>query len=497
VIDYMRLIGQFVLSAGENRAPPGWVSDRIGDWCLGRHPALPAMRLSGGDGRTQGWMLGYPISVAGTLLSDGDVVPVSAQALASDDALEAFIYGFGGRFAAIVVDPHPRCYLDPCGSLSAVYCAHQRMVASTLSLIPYDAHTRDRVELAFAIGIPYTEGMYPLDMTPRYRVERILPNHYLDLCTWRTVRHWPTGPLATAASVDEAVADIATLVKRNIGALIAATPTYLKLTAGWDSRMLLACARAWARSLEFFTAEIGDEGAATDCDTARRIAKRFGLRHRVLPREQARDEDLEEWMFRIGYSTSERRGWQAVTMYKRLPGGHAVLAGNAGEVARAYYWSAADTEATAITPERLVAHCECPLEEEPLARARAWLESVPTANALDTLDLFMIEQDMGGWASVIQYAECDPGFAIFPLCHREIVERMLSLPASYRRSGRLPHDIIAREWPALLEWPINRPIGATRLLFKMKKAIRKATLAWREPASALGRLRGAALRSVQ
>ena len=285
--------------------------------------------------------------------------------------------------------------------------------------------------------------------------------------------------------MDEAIADIASLAKRNIGAVVTATPTYLKLTAGWDSRMLLACSKEWAPHLELFTAEIGDEGAATDCDTARRIAKRFGLRHRVLPREQARDEDLEEWMFRIGYSTSELRGWQAVTMYKRLPGGHAVLAGNAGEIARAYYWNNADTETTVITPERLVAHCECPLVEETLERARGWLDMVPTANALDILDLFMIEQDVGGWASVVQYAECDPGFAIFPLCHRGIVERMLALPASYRRAGRMPQDIIAREWPELLDWPVNQPIGATRVLFRMKRAIKRARLKWGNAASAI------------
>ena len=186
--------------------------------------------------------------------------------------------------------------------------------------------------------------------------------------------------------MEEAIADIASLVKRNIGAVVAATPTYLKLTAGWDSRMLLACSKEWAPRLELFTAEIGDEGAATDCDTARRIAKRLGLRHRVLPREQARDEDLEEWMFRIGYSTSEQRGWRAVTMYKRLPGGHAVLAGNAGEIARAYYWNDADAETTEITPERLVAHCDCPLEEEPLQRARAWLDSASAIRALTSRD---------------------------------------------------------------------------------------------------------------
>ncbi len=493
MVDFERLIGQFVVSAGSYRGPRNWICDRIGDWHLARHAALPAMRLLGEQSRPVGWLLGYPVSEAGKLIVDGEGVIIPAPSLASEEALEASIYSFGGRFAAVVLTSYPRFYLDPFGSLSAVYCAHQRMVASTESLIPYDRLSGDRGELALEIGIPHTEGMYPLDMTLRLGVERILPNHYLDLCEWRTIRHWPRQPLQPHP-VEEAIGEIASLLKRQIGAVVAATPTYLKLTAGWDSRMLLACAREWAPKLELFTAEIGDEGAANDCDTARRIASRFGLRHRVLRREPARDEDLEEWMFRIGYSTSERRGWQAVTMYKHLPGNHAVLAGNAGEVARAYYWNDTDTENSAITPERLLAYCGCPLEDATAARAQAWLDGVPTANALEILDLFMIEQDMGCWASVIQYAECDPGFAIFPLCHRRIVERMLALPAPYRRAGRLPRDIIAREWQALLEWPINRPVGATRIKFKLKRAIRKAKRLLGDPAATISKGRGLASR---
>lgn len=431
----------------------------------------------GPDGDPRGWMLGYPISEAGKLLGDGEVVRIPAANSSSIASTEDFVYSFGGRFAVVVLDPGPRFYLDPCGSLSAVYCAHQRMVASTPNLIPYDERSRDRVELAQAIGIPYTNGMYPLGLTPRYGVERILPNHYLDLADWKTIRHWPTQPLEPTAPVEEAVTGIATLIKRNLGALISATPACLPLTAGWDSRMLLACAREWARLLECYTVEIGDEGAAIDCDAAARIARRFGLQHRILERADARGEDLEEWMFRISYSTGAFRGWQSVAMLKQLPAGRAVLEGNIGEVGRTYRWWVPAKDSSILTPERLLELCQCPLDEEPLARARAWFQSVPSSDPLQIQDLSYIEQRLGCWAGVFAYAECEPGFVVFPMCHRDIIEQMLRLPVDYRRAGQLPRDIIAREWPALLEWPINQAIGGTRLFFRLKKAMRKFGLA--------------------
>ena len=485
-----RLIGQFVLSADRNEAPPGWQTDRIQVWFLSRHPRLPAIQLTDEADMPVGWMLGYPISEEGRLAGDGEALRVPARAMVSDEVLENFVYSFGGRFVAVVLDARlPRFFLDPCGSLSAVYCAHQRLVASTPNLIPYDALTRDRVELAHAIGIPYTEGMYPFTMTSRYGVERILPNHYLDLRDWRTIRHWPKQPLGEVSSVKKAIAEIATIVKRQIAAIVSTTPTYLPLTAGQDSRMLLACARDLAERLEVFTRKADDTLGAIDYGIARKIAKRLGLNYRVLANEKASDEHLDEYMFRISYSTSEFRGWQSATMLKRLPGDHAVLVGCAGEVARGYYWRDEDTETTTMRPERLLQICACPPEDEPLARARAWLDTIPAVNAFQVLDPFFVEQDLGGWAGILQYAECDAGFTIFPLCHRDIVERMLMLPICYRREGRMPRDLVAQEWPLLLEWPVNQAVGFTALRLRLKRATRKGFAIFR-PANMLRKLRG-------
>jgi hypothetical protein len=67
---------------------------------------------------------------------------------------------------------------------------------------------------------------------------------------------------------------------------------------------------------------------------------------------------------------------------------------------------------------------------------------------------------------------------------------MLMLPVSYRRSGRMPRDIIAREWPALLEWPVNQSIGAIRLLFRLRKLKWKAAKTFHNPELLLGWVRG-------
>lgn len=465
-LNVSHLAGQFILGKNGTRVPEGWSSEKTGVWLLGRHPSLQRIRVLDDDDRIVGWLLGYPIDGNGVLLSERNVIRVSGLYDCSESSVEQFVYSFGGRFlVALVGVLHPRLYLDPCGLLSAVYCARQEVVASTPYLIPYDDQTQDRADLAREMGIPYKNAMYPLGLTPRCNIERLLPNHYLDFSNWKSVRHWPKGRLQSRASVDEAVAKIAAITKRNIAAVALKIPTYLRLTAGQDSRMLLACARDVVDRLEMLTIPLPDDSAFIDVSIARKIARRLHLRHFVPHWRKPKQEDLDEYMFRVGYSVGELRGWQSATTSKQADPAYAHLFGNVGEVARAYYSRSGDTEGSRITPERLHSYCGASARGGPstaltLAPLQHWLETVPAADAIQLLDLFYIEQRLGCWGGILPYAESgDPGFITFPMCHREVIERMLTLPTQYRRSGALMRDVINREWPELLAWPFNEPIG--------------------------------------
>ena len=183
-----QLVGQFLLGRSGTSVPDRWSSERLGGWVLGRHPSLPGIRLLGDDDQEVGWLLGYPIDEKGKLWNGQETMRIPGVADSTASRIEEFVYRFGGRFLVALIDvPQPGLYLDPCGSLSIVYCAHQKVVASTPNLIPWDEQTHDRIELAREMGIPNTNAMYPLTLTPRHNVKRLLPNHYLDLSNWQTV----------------------------------------------------------------------------------------------------------------------------------------------------------------------------------------------------------------------------------------------------------------------------------------------------------------------
>jgi hypothetical protein len=237
--------------------------------------------------------------------------------------------------------------------------------------------------------------------------------------------------------------------------------------------MLLACARDVVDRLELFTVSRKDDGGVIDTAIARKIAKRFRLRHFVLQLKKPKQEDLDEYMFRISYSVGEVRGWLATTTYKQIDPAYANLLGLVGEVGRTYWSREEDSETSRITPERLLEHCQAPRSDLTLSPLQRWLEAVPAADALQILDLFYIEQRLGCWGGIFPYAHVgNPGFIVFPMCHREIIERMLTLPTPYRRSGALMKDVISREWSELLEWPFNKPVGFLHVLLAARRARR-------------------------
>jgi len=479
---------QFVLSRQEVILPEGWLTESQGPWILGRHPSLPRILLVGRERRAIGWLLGYPIDPQGVLLADGSEVRVPWEAEPPEGSVEEFVYGFGGRFlAAFVGESRKRLYLDPIGSLSLVYCAHQEIVASTPNLVPYDGRSGDNVALAKDLGIPYTNAKYPLELTPRHNVERLIPNHYLDLDRWSQVRHWPKAPLRDDASVESAAVAVAGIVKRQISAIVSRMPTYLRLTAGGDSRMLLACSKGVADRLELFTVPIGDDGGYLDVAVARRIAKRFGLRHFVPEYRESTDEDLAEYMSRIGYGTGELRGWRSTTMFRQANPAYAQLDSAVGALDRGGFYRNGDTISSVIAPERLMQHCQGPATERTLPPLRRWLETSPSLDTFQLLDLFFVEQLLGCWGGILPYAEGgDPGPILFPMSHREIITRMMTLPTEYRlhgyhtcekkHAGTPPFmkEIIEREWPELLDWPFNTPFGVPRAVLDFRRALRKA-----------------------
>jgi len=462
------LIGQFLLCQTENYIPENWNIRRSGSWCLGFHPDLPVIEILASDSSSIGWLLGYAVDSNGLLLKKNLQMSVSPQDSSAASQLESSLYDFGGRFAAIFLTANiSRVYLDAIGSLSMVFCARQQIAASSTALIPYSEDCGDNYELINSLDIPRKDNWYPFGSTPRHSVERLLPNHFLDLNNWQSTRHWLTEEITPTQDIDNSIYEMGSLIKKNIAAFAENSPVYMALTAGRDSRMLLACAREYLQNIEFFTIRTPGKGGKLDCEVASAIAKRHRLNHRIIEIQQVTETELNEWLYRVGNCVAGN-SWKNVRTLKQLDSSRGLLLGLGGEVGRSLYWRVSDTESTDISPKELLRRIDVPGTLYLKEQSNKWLSNLPIKNTLTVLDIVFIEQRLGCWSGPQQYGNVNNAFRISPFSHRKIMEIMLSLPSEYKRYQMLANDLIKSFYPELLRFPFNEPIGIKRYFWLLK-----------------------------
>jgi hypothetical protein len=471
------LPGQFLLGRSESLAPGGWAVRRSAGWCLATHPTLPVLEIRAREGALLGWLLGYPIGPDGTLLSADSLLPFALSVRDGASQFERALYALGGRFAAVFGLPWtPRVYLDPCGSLAVVFCPEEGIVTSNPMLIPYSEKTRANAGLIEVIGRADL-GYYPYGLTPRCGIERLLPNHVLDLSTWEASRHWPSSEdLATMKDTAVAVSEIASILERQITAVVRGRPTYIALTGGRHTRMMLACAQRHLDSVTFFTMQVPGAEARLDVDIAKQMAKRFGLAHETLPWDEPTRSDLDEWLYRTGGCVVGDPA-QAVRILRQLDPGRGVLSGIAGSVADADWWTKRQLRARTVSVDDLLNAYRLPPMSNISERVGRWLSGLPTRNTLDVLGLRSLEQRLAGWGGPQEYGYAGDAFVLSPYCHRRIVQLKLTLPEDYRWRDQLHVDLLNLRWPQLLMVPFDKSYGfrdaplSTRVMRRVRRHV--------------------------
>lgn len=454
------LPGQYLLSRDRDLLPDNWLIAEKDGWLLACHPSLPCLPLRGVSGEQVGFLLGFPITEEGELLEDRQ----QGFALAGAVPLESSLYTLSGRWLAIVLTAGEQCiYLDPAGSLPAVYSPSLALAGASTALFPYTRDTADRVDLIEAMPIPHLNASYPPGMTPRVGISRLLPNHRLDLQTWQAQRHWPISDVGITSDPTGTAMVFAEHLKKNIAAVAARCPLLLSLTAGRDSRTILACARPFLDEAVIFTDHLPGTASVTDMRMAKRITRKMGLNHDVRsiaissPREQAL------WLFRSGGAVGNYGSFLSMPRTRETDKHRAYLPGYMFVTARNYYVPHLNKRDPAWRDQGLDARVllsliYAPIRQETVQVMETWLENQPFSDLRQAVALFYVEERLGAWQAVCSLPHADKtALELWPVSSRPMVEIMLTLPEAYCAAYQLHDDIIAREWPELLQFRFNQP----------------------------------------
>ncbi len=437
-------------------------------------PTQPVVPLVDATDEAVGFVLGQPVEIAEARLLNDQVRLETQDGAGVEAAIEALYQRLGGPFL-IVLDGYglARTYLDACGSMSLVYDPETRIAAATAGLLLDDAAYEARFDRALYEHLNILrDGWFPAGLTAHAGIKRQLVNHCLDLAAFTQARHWPHRPIEIADDPAAAIGEICRTSRAIIDAFRAEGDLAFGLTAGNETRMLLAICRDIASELSFTT--VDHPANALDVVRAKEIAARFGLRHSLLPVRFASDRDAAQWHARSGHCIGGPNMKRHATVLE-LAEARAFVGGLGGEIGRGFFWRAGDSCDTEINADTIVARFGMPPSPQVHAAVEEWRRSVTAFDPFLALDLAYMELRMGCWAFAQAYTLPEVS-NIHPLISRPAFTAMLSLPPEWRRQNRMPREAIAQTWPELLALPFNRYGDYRDTLNTVSRAIRQPHL---------------------
>lgn len=476
---------QFIVSRTARRLEADWVVRELGGLRLTHCPDLPVRRVTGADG-TVWHLLGLAVQT-----DPARPDPVDALALTRADAVAEAYRSWTGRWILL---SDRAVHLDAGGTLGCFYgmLDGELVLASSAGVMA--ALLGGGAE--FRRGLDHEAGLdwYPLPRSGLRGVRRLLPTQRLDPARrpgqsgFLSYRR-PFPPVPPGVDYDRALERMERILVTAVRNLprAAGRPLMLQLTAGYDTRLLLAT--ACKAGVRFGTFTFGHPDLTpADRKLPPRLALIAGAEHRFIDPGPIDARRARAWAEHTGGHTAALDGeFYAGGAWDEVPADSVVLHGGVFEVARCFYWRQIPPDldpAGEDSAARLFAAFRGELYN-PLSHydaLREWLDWVARTpdtamgdTAMDLRDRFYLEQRVAGWLSAIDQGVDLTGRQLFQVANcQDFMAAALSLPVEIRRKSRHHADLVRRMAPDLLREPINPPQhGVMNQLRKLPRRLGK------------------------
>lgn len=436
-------------------------------------PSLPITRITDRAGEIIAVVLGVGITAGSACLG------LTATVDGGDQALERWIESLSGRFVAVAVfGSERRLYLDPAGNLSAVFNAGAGILASSVPLaitgplLPHSTIDKGLV-LQGKSRLLFGE-------TSDRRVTRARPNHYVKIDDFSSVRHWPRSDTAFADLDQDRRArfmEINDRLARNIAALVNRFDCALPVTAGMDSRIILAAAFPLLDRIKEFYCYHLNRSTRVDAVGAVRLAEQLAIPIRIISRRSPwvqnslpstfDDEEYQRMVLRTGWCFKMRRDWaRFVALTPRVD---VVLRGTGLEMTRANKWTDANVKQPcnaksglrALTGLRAGKKRDSKAEkryQHLLAEYENWMDTLPEPAHARLYDLAHVELMLPS-GPVLEYSAYVEHFTVNPFNDRRLYQLTAAIAPRARMRGSLVRKSIAANNPSLLNVPFHRQLA--------------------------------------
>ena len=460
---------QFLLGdAGSDDFPdafPTWKKRVIaGGRCLRAHPDLPMTHVESGAKSIT--LLGFVLDPDDPAANDAQITGRLCRDLEKSRDLPRLTSRLGGRWVMIVHDGSETLLFHDAAGLRQVYwlrTSDERLVCASQPGLLAERHGLSpdpaAVDYVRSRGDSDWEVYWlPGDRSPYEEVKALLPNHLLRLEAKTVERYWPTEdvkPIPYEQGLRESVRLLRGLVdsaRRRFKLAVA-------MTAGWDSRLMLALSREEARDLYCYTLLYPSTShGSRDVYVPAKLLRKLGIEHHLLRYPETVDGSFKEIAKRSSSSIHTAYCLDTQALRDDYPAERLCLTGDVAEVVKVHYRiTAMDQPRRRPTAAELARVAKIDPHPFAIAAFESWLADAPPRDHIELLDLFCWEQMAGRWHGQIraEYDIVQESFA--PLDCRDLLVTMLAVDERHRTAPKfvLFRDMLAALWKDVLQVPIN------------------------------------------
>jgi hypothetical protein len=466
-MDHLLFRRQFFLSPQHVSLFPSWKNEELPDgYHLTAHPDLKITRFK--SAIIDVTLLGFILDPQSPEQGDYEILEKKAASVSSINELITSFDEYAGRYVCIVfTGGNVFLFADTLGFRTVYYrtfekhlwCSSQPSLLGEYFNLKPDKEIEDDLKKAI-LWNNRKEHWYPGTSSAYKDILRLLPNHYLDCSASCQIRYWPAKPLKSM-TIEKCVEESSVLLQKTMESASKRFDLEIAVTAGLDSRMVLAGCHTIKRQPEFFThthPSLSIDGA--DIRIASMMCQQLGLEHKIIRHSEIIDSEFERIIRRNVTNARSGKMINAFTIYNHFTSvkkERVVVHGVPGEIARNFFYK----------PPLINLDIKFLLYQSAMSSSRIaevtfekWLNEarkIPEELGVRILDLFYWEQRVGSWASM-SYNEYDIAFESFtPFSCRRLLTLMLGVESHHRVAPNftLQRGIINHLWPELLHFEIN------------------------------------------
>jgi hypothetical protein len=462
---------QFIIGPEPLKVYPDWQFEKVqGGGILSHCPKLPVQTVVSRDG-SEYILIGLAVQTDASR-------PSPVEELAKSPACAADLtFSWAGRWALVA---NGTLQTDATGMLGCLYTGNgtgQPKVSSSAALLrtPQTEAFDDRV-LGHGVGVEW----YVAPFTRYKGIRRLLPSQQLDLKTGKIIAKRLFRPVQlTYEQALEQVADTLVTAITSLGKT--SESLWLPLTAGFDSRLLLAATLRAGVKVRCYTQWYRNMSHA-DLTLPPRLAALAGFEHVLLkPGKYDRSTEAIFAAHTSEQSADRDKEFICLGQWDHFHETDIILRGTGIEigcprasrfhfsVSRESPWKVPAVNQVLVEYTHNAIGATGPLGYA-LQEWRAWTE-ITEHPEIDWRDRFYIEQRLGTWASSTEQAlDLSPCTRV-PLasCGR-YMSGILQIPETIRNESAHQVELIRRMAPGLLAYPFN---PKDPLICRIPRALRR------------------------